>query len=171
VQLFQVTPAEREQLQRALDDAEAQTTKLAMANATVKVEADALVATIPPFEGGADIYDGVMDAFARSLGPERNQAFVTLQASQLSNALSGFGAERRTVTITRESRPNGESQLSIRDERKGTNSNSSSGSGMPLADIGRLWEQFPWLESHAETIKGLPARGGPQRPATTTIGR
>jgi hypothetical protein len=160
-QLFEVTPAERESLQQTLDDARAQTTKLAMTNATLKVEGDALVATIPPFEGGADIYDTVMDAFARTLGPARNQAFVALQADQLSSALSGFGAERRTVTIHRENRPNGDAVLSIHDQRKGPSGSGSTGTSMPMLNMNRVLEQYPWLEPHVDTIKALPPRTPP----------
>jgi hypothetical protein len=167
VKLFQITPAERETLQQTLDDARDRTNKLAMANATVKVEGDALVAKMPPFEGGADVYDAVMDAFARTLGPARNEAFVALQAGQLSTALSGFGAEQRTVTVSREVRPDGESGLSVRDERRGPSGGGSSTMQSSMMNMNRLVEQYPWLESHVETIKSLPARPAPQRPAPT----
>jgi hypothetical protein len=166
VRLFEITPTEKELLQQALDQARARSAKLALANATVKVDGGTFVATIPPFEGGADVYDGVMDAFAHTLGPDRNGAFVALQTDQLSSALNGFGAEQRTITITREARPGskyGETGIMVRDQRRSP-SGGSSMTGMST-DTKQMLEQFPWLEPHLETINSLPVTSRSAAPA------
>ena len=100
--LFALTSDERDALQQAMDHARQRLGVLAAANTTVQRESEnCVVFRIAPFAGGGDIYDQLLDVFSRTLGPERNAAFLTLAADQVERALGSFGAENRTLTFTR----------------------------------------------------------------------
>lgn len=96
-----------------------------MANANVSHRADgSVLISIPPMESGNAIRDGLMDAFAQTLGPERNAVFLALQANgsnRLGSNLSEFGTQQRTFTFARVPSSDGGSQtITLRDEQKNT---------------------------------------------------
>jgi hypothetical protein len=156
--LFDLSAQERSTLQQAVENARQKIDTLAMASATVAQEGDALVARLKPFEGGADVYDSVMDAFAQTLGPERNAALVPLITDQFTNAFHGFGAQQRTITLSREIMGSaGEPRLVLRDERRGA---AGTGSSMTSGqtDPDQLVRQYPWLTPHLDAIAKLPVR-------------
>ncbi len=134
VNLFELTSGERESLQQAVTKAGEQLATLERENATVGRDAGGgLVIAVKPFaETGGVVYDEVMKAFAQTLGAERNAAFLTLGAEKVEKALGRFGAEQRTVTITRVAESDGAGgkteAVLVRDERRtpnGTNNSSS----------------------------------------------
>jgi DNA-directed RNA polymerase specialized sigma24 family protein len=66
-------------------------------------------------EQGSGIYDQVLDAFSNTLGPDRNTAFLTLEADQLEKVLGHFGGEIKTVTIGRNTQPGDQNQYLVTD--------------------------------------------------------
>jgi hypothetical protein len=122
IELFKLTPAERDNLQQELDRARQRLDGVLLASATVsRRDADNVVIEIPPMTGGEGLYDRLFDAFAQTLGPERNALFVELGTQQVEQAFNQFGAEKRTITLTRTvAEPGGNPAFIVRDERKMT---------------------------------------------------
>lgn len=119
IELFALTPPEAETMQQALDKARARLSDLAVANATARTTADGkLVIDVKPFDGGGAVYDETMDAVSGILGPDRSAAFLGLVGSQLGDALDQFGAEQRTVTLSRDVGKDGEPNYSVVDQRR-----------------------------------------------------
>ena len=120
-ELFSLTNEEQAALQKAVDDARKQIGALMVANATVHSNGDNnIVIDVKPLEGGPAVGDGVMNAFAGILGPDRNSSFVALGASQVEEALGSFGAEQETLSITDNTTtpaPNGEGGYTVVDTR------------------------------------------------------
>lgn len=104
VQLFQITAEERRTLQAALAHARERIDALAHVHTISSWDCGALVVSMRPFAGGAEIKAELWRAFEQTLGPERHANFVALASKQLSRALLGFGAEPRTITFGRKSR-------------------------------------------------------------------
>jgi len=104
VDLFGLTPAEQENLQRAVDRARDQVAELERSHATVSADGtgNKVVIAISPFtDSGGPISSELMQSFAEILGPERNSAFNALGASdQIERELGNFGAAQRTITIS-----------------------------------------------------------------------
>jgi hypothetical protein len=98
--LFALTPLERDTLRHAIEEANSEIGHLSLANATVESAGNKTTVTVQPFDGGADIYDRLMDSFERTLGEERYSAMLELHTDELPRAFSGFGAEKRTITIS-----------------------------------------------------------------------
>jgi RNA polymerase sigma factor (sigma-70 family) len=116
VDLFGLTPAEQAALQQALDRARAQLANLQLANATLsRNDQGQYVIAVKPFTEGSGIYDQVLDAFGNTLGPDRNAAFLTLEADQLEKVLGHFGGEIKTVTIGRNTQPGDQNQYLVTD--------------------------------------------------------
>lgn len=157
--LFGLTEAETAALQGTLEQGRREIDELSRANATVSQADDSLVVTVKPFDGGGEIYDRLMDAFARTLGPERNKAFLALQADQLSGAFSAFGAERRTLTFSREATADGIPSVVLRDQRMSPNSSSASVSG--FSDPTKIPDQYRWLIPLVPQVGQLPVHARP----------
>jgi RNA polymerase sigma factor (sigma-70 family) len=121
IELFSLTSDEQAALQKAVDDARKQIGSLMVANATVQRNGDNnIVIDVKPLEGGPAVGDGVMNAFASILGPDRNSSFVALGANQLEESLGSFGAEQETLSITDNTTtpaPNGEGGYNVVDTR------------------------------------------------------
>jgi len=121
VDLFELAPTEQAALQQTLDRARAQLAYLQVANAALsRGNKGEYVITVKPFAEGSGVYDQLLDAFGRTLGPDRNAAFLTLGAEQLEEALGHFGAETKKITIGRNTRPNEQDQYQVTDEIKQT---------------------------------------------------
>jgi len=99
-ELFSLTNSEKEALRLAIDAARVDIGSLSLSNAKVTHGASSTVITVPPFDGGADIYDRLQDAFQQTLGPERFSALNELHTDELPRVFSSFGAESRTITIS-----------------------------------------------------------------------
>jgi hypothetical protein len=158
--MFALTDGERQVLQQAVDQGRRRTDELLASSMTVTQEPDKLVFAMKPFEGGAEIYDGLMDSFAQTLGSERNAAFVALQTDDLGRMFSGFGAEQRTVTLSREQPPDGgEPRIVVQDLRKMPHG--SAMSSTQQTDVTKLTAQYPWLVPYLQKVSDLPARSRP----------
>lgn len=103
--LFDLTPAEAEQIQSSLA-ASRQRIETAMAQNAQVTRADetALVVTVPPFDA-SDLLDPTLDSLKQVLGDERYRAFLILEEKELSTALNNYGAQRRVFTITKGTNP------------------------------------------------------------------
>jgi len=158
--MFDLTPAENEALQRAVAQGRQQIDSLLAANATVTPTGDTIVVEVKSFTGGGDVYDTLMDAFARTLGPERNELFLALQTEQLTRAFNSFGAEDRTLTFSREATADSAgSRLALRDLQRAPNSSMSSASTYP--DLSKLPEQYAWVVPLVPQVASLPVRPRP----------
>jgi RNA polymerase sigma factor (sigma-70 family) len=101
VELFSLSPDEQASLQKSVDEARRQMGDLMVANATVtSTGPNNVTISVKPLDGGPAVGDGLMSAFAATLGTERNAAFVALGSSQLEEALGNFGAVQETISIT-----------------------------------------------------------------------
>jgi len=123
VELFNVSPAEKTVLDQAIEDARQQTEQLFAANAKVSRRADgAVVISINPTDEGNAIQGTLMNAFAQTLGPDRNAAFLALQgngAIRLGSAMGEFGTQPRTITLSHASSPDGtKPTISVLDEQQ-----------------------------------------------------
>jgi len=123
VELFNLTPAEKATLDQAVEQARQQTEQLLAANAKVSRRADgAVVISVAPADDGNGIQESLMNAFAQTLGPDRNAAFLALQgngAIRLGSALGEFGTQPRTITLTRASSPDGtKAAITMLDEQQ-----------------------------------------------------
>ncbi len=159
--LFGLTTAEANTLQQTLDHARGAADVLAVANSTVQQEGDTLVVRVRAFEGGADIYDQVMDRFAQVLGSERNAIFMELATDQLAAGLHGFGAETRTITFGRaRSTKSPEVVTWLHDEshgRSGPKRIHSVTTTNNLTPANRA-KQYGWLGSLLDPVNTLPPR-------------
>lgn len=163
--MFDLTPAENEALQRAVAQGRQQIDGLLAANATVTPTGDTIVVEVKSFTGGGDVYDTLMDAFARTLGPERNELFLALQTDQLTRAFNSFGAEDRTLTFSREATTDSAgSRLALRDLQRAPHSSTSS--SMTYPDLSKLPDQYAWVVPLVPQVSSLPVRprAVPNRP-------
>lgn len=101
-ELFDLSTPQRDSLQRAIDSARQRLTALERAHATVsRAKTGEVVIEIDAFpkEGGV-VYDELMQAFAQTLGKERNAAYLVLGAEQVERALGRFGAVDFRATVS-----------------------------------------------------------------------
>ena len=162
VKLFGLSPQEKATLQESIDAGRRRIEALALANTTAEVGKNNVVVATKPFEGGAEIYDAVLDAFAQTLGPERNAAFLAMGADQLGGAFGQFGAEERSVTVTREISPGDKAPMFIvQDQRKFSGGSWSKGSGQS-PDVKNLAETYRVLIPYIPQISGLPVTTVPK---------
>lgn len=138
-QLFALTPGETETLRRAIEDARAEIDRLSLANANVTRKGDSTLVIVQPFVGGADVYDRLMDSFEHTLGPERYAAMVDLHTDELPRMFSEFGAENRTITITRDPA----NRFRIEDSRR--TASGSVGRSTQFSDPSELSDFYRWL--------------------------
>ena len=163
--LFGLSDAEQQTLQGALNHARQQIDQLSASTTTAKRDGNTLVVAVSPFDGGSDVYDGLMEAFAQTLGTERNAAFVTLQGDQLSGAFNAFGAEQRTMTVSLEAGLDGAPKIAVRDQRKAPNSSMVNVS--QVATAAELAQRYPALAPYVDQVSSLPVQSrptGPPRP-------
>jgi len=148
--LFNLTPSETATLQQAIDQARQQTDQIMATNAGVSRNADgSVLISVPPVAAGSSIRDGLMDAFAQILGPDRNKAFLALQSTDrrdsLDNMFSEFGTQQRTITLTRQTSPRGTvSGYTLQDEVRipdGENSTLAIG----FVDASTINPRFRWV--------------------------
>jgi RNA polymerase sigma factor (sigma-70 family) len=124
--LFNLSQAEKNTLQQAVDQARQKIEQLFTASANVSRRADgAIVISVPPSSAGKAIQDELMDAFGQTLGPERNQVFLALQgdgSNRLSSAFNEFGTQQRTITFSRATSPDGtQPMITVRDAMENAN--------------------------------------------------
>jgi hypothetical protein len=150
VELFGPTEQEQATLQQTLDRAREQLTNLQIANATVsRNDKGEYIISVKPFAEGSAVYDQLLDAFSQTLGPDRNAAFLALGANQLEQTLGHFGAEAKTITIGRNTSPNGpDNQYQVTDRAHQNLSSWSSTSNFPDRDavvkrVGALAKLLP----------------------------
>jgi hypothetical protein len=157
IHLFNLTPSEADKLQQRLDDTGRAIDQLAAANASVDGTKDSVIVTVKPFYEGIEMYDKLLASFAEVLGDERNAAFLALHNNEIGRAFNGFGAEQRTITITRDAKD--ESSYWLKDNRK-----SESGTTMTVAefsDTSKFPVRYNWLLPVIPPLEKLPARGRP----------
>ncbi len=123
VELFNLTPAEKTTLDQAVEQARQQTEQLFAANAKVSRRADgAVMISVAATDDGNAVQETLMNAFAQTLGPDRNAAFLALQSNgaiRLGSALGEFGTQPRTITLSHVSSPDGtKTTISLLDEQQ-----------------------------------------------------
>jgi hypothetical protein len=98
--LLDLSGADVETLNAVLQQARNKLNTFSTENARVSASDDGTITiAVPPFEGGAVVYDELMDSFGRILGEEQSNAFKKLLGQELADAFHNFGAEHRTLTI------------------------------------------------------------------------
>jgi hypothetical protein len=156
--LFGLTPAEKTVLQDAIDSGRRRLDELARAHTKATMTGDTMVVSTAPFDGGAEVYDALLDTFARTLGPERGDMFVKLSADQLGQAFHQFGAEQRTLTVTRENIPGFVlPMICVLDHHLLPGGGTATGSGR-FQDFKKLKEWAPALAPFEVQISGLPVK-------------
>ncbi|MDO8539707.1 MAG: hypothetical protein Q7S40_04640 [Opitutaceae bacterium] len=154
ISLLELSDGETDALQKTITKALAAINNYAENNASlVHSDSDSVVISVAPFDGGADIYDSVTTSFEQTLGSERFNALMTLAANDLSKALHSYGAEKRTLTFTRQATQRGD--YIVRDSRE-------FGAGVPpfmtmaiFLDPGRLPDQYTWLAKFSSQLRTL----------------
>lgn len=123
VELFGLSPEEAQKLQAGLDAAQKRLHDAMRAHARVERDGDKVTIKVPPLEEGPAIYDQTTSAIQDVLGPERMAAFSALEADQLAAEMNNFGAEARTLSITRQPDPAGDGRVlySLTDYKKTAN--------------------------------------------------
>ncbi len=137
VELFQLNAAEQETLQSAVSDARSRIEQLALANAAVRrIGENQVVIDVQPTPEGSAVADGLLDQFGRVLGPERTEAFKALGIKQFEQAFNQFGAEIRTIMLTRTTAADGTKTYDSEDRHKtAEGGRSQSSKGEKLADL------------------------------------
>ncbi|HWA08542.1 MAG TPA: hypothetical protein VG838_03660 [Opitutaceae bacterium] len=146
-EVFDLSPAERNALQQAVDQARQQADHAIVATATVSRQADgSVVISVPPSEDAAAVRDNLLAAFAQTLGPERNAAFLALNQGARPGELSdlfGGSTDTRVVTLShRTPSPGNPSSVSVRDEHR--TSNGSTSFGTSVVDLAHLPDSLSW---------------------------
>jgi hypothetical protein len=149
-ELFALAPSEVEALKSGIAEAHSEIGRLSQSHASITQQGNSVVVTVQPFEGGADVYDRLMDSFERTLGPDRYAALIELHTDELPRVFSGFGAEQRTITISRDTGRGG--RLQIQDSRK--SGSGSIGRSVEVSDPSELSESYRWL---APILPQVPA--------------
>lgn len=149
IRLFDLSEDQAARLQAAVDQGKAQLAQSTAQNAKLsRSDQSAMVVTVAPFDA-SKLYEPVMDAFASVLGREKYGAFTTLLEGELSRTLNNFGAEKRTITITRSDDPTRPFQ--IIDNRMGIAGAGTVGGGGTLRvrfnDEASIPAQYRWLGS------------------------
>ncbi len=161
VKLFGLSSAETATLQEAINAGRRKIEALILANTTAEVKKESVVVSTKPFEGGAEIYDEVLDTFAQTLGPERFAVFLPMTSNQLGASFGQFGAEQRTVTVTREVLSGDKTPMFIvQDHHKHSGGNSGTNNGR-ARDVKNLSEMFRILAPYAPQISALPVKTVP----------
>lgn len=109
VELFGLSPVEQAELRRAVNEARNACDALTAANATLTRKEDGSVeVSVAPFpEQGAGLYDQLFRSFEQTLGPERHAALSVLAGSQVEEAFELFGAQARSVAVSKAVREDG----------------------------------------------------------------
>src|SRR5688572_31461804 len=94
-------PAKISAVNTALKKARDRLNNLSAQAASVSIsEEGVIVVRVTPFEGGASVYDDLMEAVQSELG-DRGAAFKKLFGDEFADAFQNFGALQRTLTIAR----------------------------------------------------------------------
>lgn len=119
-ELFALTPPERAALQSAVDRARERMASLELENAAVERATNGdVVITMRPFpQAGGAVYDEMIKAFAETLGPDRQSAFLTLAAKEVEKSLGWFGTAERALTFSQAATPSGETQFNVQAQHK-----------------------------------------------------
>jgi hypothetical protein len=151
-ELFSLSPSEADALRSAIKEAHSEIGRLSQANASITQQGASTIVTVQPFEGGADVYDRLMDSFERTLGPDRYAAMIELHTDELPRVFSGYGAEQRTLMIVRDARK--ESRFRIDDSRR-TASGSISRT-VYVSNPSELSDSYSWLASVLPQVPASP---------------
>ncbi len=156
VDLFAVTPAEQENLQRAVDLAREQLSGLERANASVRPTANGgAVVTIRSFaQTGGAVYDGLLKSFAETLGPDRQNAFLVLGAKEIEKALGWFGTAERTFTFSPTASNSGDTKFNVTEQHRLPGESGSRG-----ADFKTFEEMAAWAGTAAQLLPKDFGRG------------
>lgn len=133
--LFEITPEEQAALEKTLAAARDQVNELTMKNAVTRTLPDGsfeIKVNAFPETGGA-AYDQLHDQFRNTLGADRYAAMNAISGRALDMSFSNFGAENRTVTISREE----DGGANIKDVGEHEGSRRMSMSKTPNMDIAR----------------------------------
>ncbi len=117
-ELFALTTAEREALQKTIDATRERLADLERQNAIVRRApgGDVLI-TVNAFpDTGGAAYDAFIASFAETLGPDRHGAFMVLGAEQVEKALGRFGVPQRQLTFSRRMSSEGDMGFSLHEE-------------------------------------------------------
>ena len=117
-ELFALTTAEREALQKTIDATRERLADLERQNAIVRRSpgGDVLI-TVNAFpDTGGAAYDAFIASFAETLGPDRHGAFMVLGAEQVEKALGRFGVPQRQLTFSRRMSSEGDMGFSLHEE-------------------------------------------------------
>ena len=119
-ELFALTPPERAALQSAVDRARERMASLELENAAVERATNGdVVITMRPFpQAGGAVYDEMIKAFAETLGPDRQSAFLSLAAKEVEKSLGWFGTAERALTFSQAATPSGETQFNVQAQHK-----------------------------------------------------
>lgn len=114
---FGLQPAEAAQLEAALAEAKRAVEELIASHMTVHQTvlstpgaADVPLSyevTVPPFDGGREVYALLLQRFEATLGPDRGAMFRALEDEQLTRYLSHYGTEERRIKLTQYPTPVG----------------------------------------------------------------
>jgi hypothetical protein len=95
-------PGQIASLNIALKKARDRLNDLSAQEASVSIpEKGVMVVRVTPFEGGAPVYDDLMNAVQSELGEERGAEFKKVFGDEFADAFQNFGALQRTLTIAR----------------------------------------------------------------------
>jgi len=152
-ELFGLTEAEAQSLQETVAQVRAELDRRRNQNTTVKATGDAVEMKTVAF-AGADLYDRLEDQLSATLGSERYALFMSLQENQLQWPFGQFGAQDRTVSVTRMPQSDGTSLFSAREDTRGA-AGSSNGSAT-YRTVAEVVKHYPTLAPYAEQIAQLP---------------
>jgi hypothetical protein len=143
IRSLEITPSEERVLRSALAQAQSAIERLSLSHATVDRQKGLLGIKVVPFEGGADVYDGLMSTFEVALGKERYAAISSSLSDELERAFYHFGAEWRSIVIT-PSLYGGAGLVDIRDYGK-TSSSDRPPREVRSTDLANLPAVYQWL--------------------------
>lgn len=163
-QLFDLTEAEAETLNNAVQEIRNQLEQLSTAGRSVSFENNAIVVKIDAVGEGQAIHDRLMKVFESTLGPERFTALQSLlkgtTPDTIEQAFQGFGAATRTVTIRHvpPERSSGGMSFRVDDMTRG------GGRTTFFTDPAVLPENLLWLTFLAPQISELQPPAQPTAP-------
>jgi hypothetical protein len=156
IQLFELSPSEQKDLQQAVDTAMKTIDRLEAENAKVETNAyGAAVISVKSYaEKGGVVYDKLLNAFARTLGPERYEAFTALSADSMESNLGSFGTREKTVTI--QWNPKVKSYELFEQYRSFQNSGSSNSQFQTFSEVEKSYPELAPLIPAALKDKSTP---------------
>jgi signal transduction histidine kinase len=119
VELFGITPPERETLQASVDRVRERLAVHELENASLERTAngDASVKIRAFPQAGAAIHDELMRAFSETLGAERQGIFLAMAAHDLEQSLGGLGTFERNFVFSRNNSRGGNRPFSVEESQ------------------------------------------------------